>query len=62
MQELPAGLVPGTLVHARGERWRVRHTRTGDTAWLVTLDSVNAPGARRVTTLLVPIDRIRRGS
>jgi len=59
MQELPAGLVPGTLVHARGEQWRVRHTRVGETASLVTLDSADATGAGRVSTLLVPIDRVQ---
>jgi superfamily II DNA or RNA helicase len=59
MQELPEGVVPGAIVEARGERWRVRHARQAETAALVTLEGLEPTLARRVSTLLTPIDRIR---
>jgi superfamily II DNA or RNA helicase len=59
MQELPPGVVPGALVHARGAQWRVRQTRTGETASLVTLEGLEPADAGRVSTLLVPVDCIR---
>jgi Helicase conserved C-terminal domain len=58
MQELRSGLVPGAIVQARGERWRVRDTRRVARGAFVTLDALETTGQTRELTLLLPFDRI----
>lgn len=58
MQELQSALVPGVLVHARGERWTVRDARRFADGAFVTLDAAEPATAAQTTTLLLPFDRI----
>lgn len=58
MQELQRGLLPGTLVRARGERWRINVTRQGARVRQVVLDGVDDSNRHRRSVLLSPFDRI----
>jgi superfamily II DNA or RNA helicase len=56
MQEVRSTLVPGTLVHARGERWHVRDARNLTHGAFVVLDAAEAANPRQTLTLLLPFD------
>lgn len=61
MQEVRSGLVPGAVVQARGERWRVRDTRRLTGVVILTLDALEGMGQPRSLTLLLPFDRVGLG-
>jgi Helicase conserved C-terminal domain/SNF2-related domain len=58
MEELRSGIVPGAIVQAREEHWRVRDTRRVARGAFVTLDALETTGPGRELTLLLPFDRI----
>jgi superfamily II DNA or RNA helicase len=59
MQELThEGIVPGTVVRARGERWHVHQARCFVNAAIVTLEGADESNRARQTTLLLPFDRL----